>query len=253
MKNIISITFDDGRADNYAYAWQVMEKYGLTGTFFVTTGYIDKTWQTDKWCCSSGGMSVEQLIEMHNNGCEIAAHGNRHVSEIGDIDECISKLKTWGVVDKKIGLSAPCSLITDSFLSHVKKLGLSYLRLGRGIKCSSLFYRFIHKIYKVTGSQIFFDLYYKECINRIDKIDPWNILALPLLREDDVEPLIQFIRNQNNKWIILMFHSILPENDRLYGTDDYCWSMKKFEKLCAFLKEEKIKTANILDMVEHFV
>lgn len=37
----ISITFDDGYADNLTVALPIMEKFGLTGTVFVATAYID--------------------------------------------------------------------------------------------------------------------------------------------------------------------------------------------------------------------
>lgn len=37
----VSITFDDGYADNLTIALPIMEKYGLTATVFVATAYID--------------------------------------------------------------------------------------------------------------------------------------------------------------------------------------------------------------------
>ena len=44
----VSFTFDDGRRDNFTYAYPVMKKYGIPGTLFCTTGYIDGTWQKDE-------------------------------------------------------------------------------------------------------------------------------------------------------------------------------------------------------------
>jgi peptidoglycan/xylan/chitin deacetylase (PgdA/CDA1 family) len=37
----LSITFDDGYADNYTEAYPLLKKYGLKATFFVTTGTLD--------------------------------------------------------------------------------------------------------------------------------------------------------------------------------------------------------------------
>lgn len=40
-RRAVSITFDDGYADNYRNAWPVLEELGLPATLFVATGYLD--------------------------------------------------------------------------------------------------------------------------------------------------------------------------------------------------------------------
>ena len=50
----VSFTFDDGRRDNFTCAYPVMKKYGIPGTLFCTTGYIDGTWQKDESWHSAG-------------------------------------------------------------------------------------------------------------------------------------------------------------------------------------------------------
>lgn len=37
----VSITFDDGYADNYTNALPILQRYGLTATFFIASGYLD--------------------------------------------------------------------------------------------------------------------------------------------------------------------------------------------------------------------
>lgn len=42
-KNAIVFTFDDGYADNYYHAYQILKKYGVTGTFYMTVGCVGNT------------------------------------------------------------------------------------------------------------------------------------------------------------------------------------------------------------------
>ncbi|MFA6101901.1 MAG: polysaccharide deacetylase family protein [Victivallaceae bacterium] len=39
-KRAVAITFDEGYADNYKYAWPLLKKYSMPATIYVTTGYV---------------------------------------------------------------------------------------------------------------------------------------------------------------------------------------------------------------------
>jgi peptidoglycan/xylan/chitin deacetylase (PgdA/CDA1 family) len=41
-KPLVAVTFDDGYADNFELAAPVLEKYNLRGTFFVSSGFVEK-------------------------------------------------------------------------------------------------------------------------------------------------------------------------------------------------------------------
>jgi len=47
----VAITFDDGFADNYHVAAPIMEEFGIRGTFYLTTGCVEK--QTLPWFCKT--------------------------------------------------------------------------------------------------------------------------------------------------------------------------------------------------------
>jgi peptidoglycan/xylan/chitin deacetylase (PgdA/CDA1 family) len=65
---VVTLTFDDGTADQFAAA-QVMRSYGMTGTFFVITGAVG----------APHYMSLAQLRRLAANGDEIGGHTVSHL------------------------------------------------------------------------------------------------------------------------------------------------------------------------------
>lgn len=64
----VLITFDDGYADNYQYAYPIMKKYGMRGTIFLITGLVDKP----------GYLTWEQIKKMSADGMEFGSHTVSH-------------------------------------------------------------------------------------------------------------------------------------------------------------------------------
>ena len=64
----IVLTFDDGYDDTYEVAFPLLKKYGMVGTFFITTGFIGKP----------GYMTWAQIEELALAGMSIQAHGVDH-------------------------------------------------------------------------------------------------------------------------------------------------------------------------------
>jgi len=60
----VILTFDDGYDDNYLYAYPLLRRYQLSGTFFITTGLIDL----------DGYMTFPQLRIMVGGGMEAGSH-----------------------------------------------------------------------------------------------------------------------------------------------------------------------------------
>jgi peptidoglycan/xylan/chitin deacetylase (PgdA/CDA1 family) len=94
-QKLVMITFDDGGADNYTYAFPILKKYGMIGVFYVPS--------------SRHGMTNAQLKEMSDAGMVIDPHGKTHMmlakvtdsavlaSEIGD-----SKIALEHLTGKKV-------------------------------------------------------------------------------------------------------------------------------------------------------
>ena len=69
-KRPIILTFDDGYLDNYTNAFPLLQKYGMTGTFFVLTGRADAG--------DPAYLSWDMIQEMSAAGMDIQLHAREH-------------------------------------------------------------------------------------------------------------------------------------------------------------------------------
>ena len=65
---VVSLTFDDGDADNYSVR-SVLAENNLHATFYVVSGFTN----------SNGYMTDDQLRDLYNDGNEIGGHTLSHV------------------------------------------------------------------------------------------------------------------------------------------------------------------------------
>jgi peptidoglycan/xylan/chitin deacetylase (PgdA/CDA1 family) len=83
LKGELSITFDDGYADNAELALDVLARWNLPATFFVATGFMGTTEQTfwDKDAqVESRWMSWKQVAGLVEHGHEIGSHTVSHAN-----------------------------------------------------------------------------------------------------------------------------------------------------------------------------
>ncbi|MCA9973765.1 MAG: polysaccharide deacetylase family protein, partial [Anaerolineales bacterium] len=66
----VILTFDDGYVDNYVNAFPILREYGLTGTFFVVTEFIDNG--------RAGYLTWEMVAEMAAAGMRFESHSRSH-------------------------------------------------------------------------------------------------------------------------------------------------------------------------------
>jgi peptidoglycan/xylan/chitin deacetylase (PgdA/CDA1 family) len=78
----VVITFDDGARNLLTHAVPILRKYGMTATFFVPSHYLGgwNCWDADEPYPREALMTAEDLRELHAGGCEIGAHGARHLN-----------------------------------------------------------------------------------------------------------------------------------------------------------------------------
>jgi peptidoglycan/xylan/chitin deacetylase (PgdA/CDA1 family) len=81
---IVAITFDDGYADNFDYAYPALVELGLTATFFFTVGLVEgdravaMRMQTERRVPEIRGMSWGQLRELLSAGFGVGSHTYDH-------------------------------------------------------------------------------------------------------------------------------------------------------------------------------
>jgi peptidoglycan/xylan/chitin deacetylase (PgdA/CDA1 family) len=78
----IILTFDDGFASNYTYAYPILKKYGMTATIFMT---VDReAGNFKKYATADAPLSDAQLREMSESGIAIESHSmtHRYLSEL---------------------------------------------------------------------------------------------------------------------------------------------------------------------------
>lgn len=234
----VVLSFDDGRKDNYDNVIPILEKYGLTATFNITTAYVDRTIVKNSSPCENPAMNMENVKEMHKLEYEIAAHGDHHLNTIDDILSGRNKLKEWLQLDEnaRFGFASPNSnLSIEKIYENKEKLRshFQYIRLGV-VDPTNTIKRIVRKFAHITGSRW---LYRKGFENTVGKIiDDFIVFSVPVLHNATASQVIELLSwaNKNNKHCVLMFHSVLSRSDANWN-DTWSWDIDKFQILCQWL------------------
>lgn len=215
METVV-LTFDDGREDNYSVAYPIMKHYGLLGTIFVTTGYIDGTWQKDAtWLSAEKPLTIEQLIELKNNHWEIGLHGDRHTTSLQDILISIEKMDNWIGKQEKYGFSMLNSISDknefEEFIVGTKDR-IKYIRCGRKTNTKLIKSKILYGLYRFLGSKLAY-LRFNRCnVLSKENVDINKIYSVIIRKEDNPYMILKFIDSlPDDSIVIFMLHSIIEK------------------------------------------
>ena len=252
-KSMISLSFDDGRLDNYTIAYPILKRYGLPATFNITTSYCLGLRDPKYLGTSEPAMNVDMVREIASNPCmEIAGHGDLHDYSRSDMTAWKDKLQEMtGKVgdsnsytkDNSVGFAVPGTSIDindQELINSLKDYGIAYTRVSLRYKSCPKLKTLIRKMSRVLTMPILYKLAYKDTL--IDENDKGKFLlnSVPLLASVPFAQLKALIDEaiKKEKHMIIMLHSIKQDSN-----DNWVYPVVEFEKLCAYLKKKQEEQA----------
>lgn len=132
----VCITFDDGYADNYHVALPILQRHGLTATFFIATGFLDGGRMWNDTIIESARACKLQKLELDSLG--LGSHGVATIVEKRSaIRALIDQIKYRSVQDRvtvthaiaeQAQIKPPDNLMMTSY--EVKKMHQAGMQIG---------------------------------------------------------------------------------------------------------------------------
>lgn len=256
----IAFTFDDGRSDNYLLAKRIMDKYQFCGTVYITTGFIDGTWkESDILKSPTRPLTAKEINALHASGWEIGLHGDKHKTQIEDMQIALEKLLSWGIANCGWGISVPNSSASEA---EVKALLEStygkktvYIRRGRKCDTSKLKNKVLYALYSILKLKWAYRRFNAENTFLRESCNRSNIPSVVVKSNDRANIILDFIEAlPDNSVVVLMLHSILSSDHAMCGKDPWSWDKKNFEMLCTGLKSmennKDLKVKTLMEIIK---
>lgn len=241
MKTVI-FSFDDGRLDQYEYAYSILKEYGFPATINVVSEFVSNPKRFNAFkTFDNKSLTWENLKKMYSDGnWEIACHGANHKNTIEDI---AAWKKDTNIINNDwncdVGFASPGSYICEENKREIEKLidnkELLYIRSGKRIRREGLSYIFLTLLNRLFRNPVIFFRLNKDCII---KNESKFMLSIGITKYDSPAELIYFLNNMpNGTAVIFMFHSIAPKSLCKAAKDVWYWKAEDLNTLCKYVSE----------------
>lgn len=210
---VVSLTFDDGDADNYAVR-DILARNNLRATFYVVSGFTG----------TNGYMTEDQLRDLYNDGNEIGGHTLSH-SNVPDLsgadlerEICQDRKNLLAHGFEVNSFAYPYGHYDDESKQMVVDCGYSNAR-------------------GVSGGP-----------DTIPPVDMYALNAMPYIVKDTRFPkmtrYVTEVENDGGGWVIFVFHHVCD------GCNEYAIKLSVFDQFAKWLGEQQANGLVVKTMSE---
>jgi len=222
----VSITFDDGSYTQYKYGFPILKKYNLTADFGIVG-----SWTTQKpgYFAEKGVFAIKRL------GWD----------ELREISEAGNEISSHGFFHEKIDPNK-----SDSEIISMLKRNKELLEDNLNIKVQTLHYPYsfsnkrIQDLVKQSG--FLFARSYDDVTMNTDNFLSLTSKSILNNHTPDQSEFLNWIKSNENQWLILMYHHIFPQDskeEKLFDyhnvTNRYSLYPKTFDKQMRLLRNSE--------------
>jgi peptidoglycan/xylan/chitin deacetylase (PgdA/CDA1 family) len=222
---IVSLTFDDGNADQYTNAFPLLQQYGMHGTFYIATGYTG---------VNPGYMTLPQLQNLASAGNEIGGHTVLHPdlaqlsADEATREVCQSRntLLNWGF--QATDFAYPFASFNSATENIAQQCGFNSARADSGL----------HSPYGCAACAV---------SETVPPADPYAVQAPTSIQSNwslaDIESLVTQAENGGG-WMPIVFHHICDSN-----CDPYSVTPATFGAFLAWLNTQNVSVQTVAQVI----
>jgi len=248
---MISLSFDDGRIDNFTLVWPMLRRYQLSATFNICTGYVLGLGNCPRFS-NTDAMTPDMVREIFTDkSMEIASHGHLHQAAASDlsvgIDTLLELLGVESLCDGYNGLAIPHNRISDAEWRMFQKVmadkKVGYVRKSVRYQTHGRWKRWCRKASRIIPFSPLYLLAHTDSL--LDNDIYGLVYSVPVMASTTPSNIMALVNKavEKKKHLVLQFHSVADNNH----IDSLSYHPMWFETIVAFLA--KAQDEDILKVV----